>query len=184
MFARRLQRLVAAGLIAGWMGMTAQNVPAQAVANVTLAWDPSPSSNIAGYRVYSGTISQAYNNVTDAGTNTTATVSSLLVGMTYYFAVTAYDSLGLESPFSQEISYSVPVLQSSPPTVGISIVGNQALLNGTGPIGYAYEVLVSSNLFNWTSIGSVTNALSGLFQFTDSTTNAPSRFYRLRQIAP
>jgi hypothetical protein len=36
------------------------------------------------------------------------TISSLTPGATYFFAVTVYNNLGLESAFSNEIVYSVP----------------------------------------------------------------------------
>ena len=35
-------------------------------------------------------------------------MSNLLNGTTYFFAVTAYDTNGLESDFSTEISYTIP----------------------------------------------------------------------------
>ena len=45
---------------------------------------------------------------TTLGNVTTATVSSLVSGTTYYCAVTAYDSAGLDSPVSNEIVYQAP----------------------------------------------------------------------------
>ena len=77
--------------------------------SVTLAWDPSTSSSIAGYRLYEGIASRTYTNVIAVGKATTATFSALVSGATYFFAVTAYDTNGLESDFSSEISYSVPL---------------------------------------------------------------------------
>jgi hypothetical protein len=73
---------------------------------VKLLWDPSPSSSIAGYRVYYGTASGVYNAPLDAGKATMCTVSGLPVGA-YYFAVTAYDIDGQESNFSNEISATI-----------------------------------------------------------------------------
>jgi hypothetical protein len=65
--------------------------------------------DLAGYRVYVGTKSRSYGNVTPiAKTKTTATVSNLLPAMTYYFAVTAYDNAGNESVFSDEVSKAIP----------------------------------------------------------------------------
>lgn len=72
--------------------------------SVTLAWDPE--GGIAGYRVYQGTNSRAYTQAMDAGTNTQAGVTGLINGVTYFFAVTAYNSAGLESDFSTEVSYT------------------------------------------------------------------------------
>ena len=73
--------------------------------SVKLAWDPSPGTNvIANYNVYCGVVSATYTNVVAAGTNTTVSISNLVAGTTYYFAVTAVGSSGLESDYSTEVS--------------------------------------------------------------------------------
>jgi hypothetical protein len=62
------------------------------------------------------------------------------------------------------------------------------LANGAFQLGYSnlngggtYTVYASSNLFNWTPLGSPTQAAPGLFQFTDTgATNLSRRFYQLR----
>lgn len=78
---------------------------AHAASSVTLAWDAS-DPGVAGYNVYYGTGSGAYTQVVDAGNQTSATISNLSDGSTYYFAVTAYDPNGLESLPSGEVSYT------------------------------------------------------------------------------
>jgi Fibronectin type III domain len=80
---------------------------AKGAESVTLAWDSNPEPDIAGYRLYSGKTSHSYRQYVDTST-TQATVSNLVEGTTYFFAVTAFDTAGLESAFSNEISYSVP----------------------------------------------------------------------------
>src|SRR5439155_19080697 len=85
----------------------------QAARAVTLAWNPSPGANIAGYRVYYGAASRSYNNVVNAGNSTNVTINNLTAGVTYFFAATSYDTSGLESDYSTEISYTVP--SSNPP---------------------------------------------------------------------
>lgn len=76
--------------------------------SVILAWDPSTGTNVIGYNIYYGLTSQAYSVRISEGNVTNCTVSGLVPGTTYYFAATAYDSQGLESAFSNEISYTVP----------------------------------------------------------------------------
>jgi len=71
---------------------------------VTLAWTASASIDTTGYRLYYGGASSDYTNTLDAGDSTIATVPDLAAGATYFFAVTAYDGIGLESVFSDEIS--------------------------------------------------------------------------------
>src|SRR5438132_1488063 len=73
-------------------------LPVQADGSVTLAWDPSTDTNVVSYTVYYGTGSGAYANSLSAGPATTATVTGLLAGTTYFFAATAVNSTGLESP--------------------------------------------------------------------------------------
>jgi hypothetical protein len=73
-------------------------------ANVTLAWDAE--SGVAGYRLHYGTSSGSYTQSSDVGTNTTATVSNLTAGQMYYFVVTAYNSAGLESQPSDQVSFN------------------------------------------------------------------------------
>jgi hypothetical protein len=79
--------------------------------SVTLAWD-APTTNadgsvledLAGYRVYYGTISGNYSTNIDVGMDTTAQIILPNNGSTYYFATTAYDTSGNESGFSNEMS--------------------------------------------------------------------------------
>lgn len=84
--------------------------------SVTLAWDASPGPNAIGYRVYWGTASHIYWQSLDVGSQTTGTVSTLASGTNYFFAVTAYNANGVESPFSNEAVYTAPV--SPTPTPG------------------------------------------------------------------
>jgi hypothetical protein len=75
---------------------------------VNLAWDHNPEPDIAGYHVLFGVASGDYTQSIDAGPATTATISDLSPGTTYFFAVTAYNTSGVESLPSGEVSYSVP----------------------------------------------------------------------------
>ncbi len=75
--------------------------------SVTLSWDANVSTNTTGYRLYVGLASGSY-TTTDVGNTTTATVSNLTSGVTYYSVVTAYNSDGLESPPSNQVSYTAP----------------------------------------------------------------------------
>ena len=81
---------------------------------VTLAWDASPSAAVAGYRVYWGTNSRAYFGVTNAGLVLTQSVV-LPHRCRWFFAATAYDTNGLESDFSNEVSWES---KPTPPVMG------------------------------------------------------------------
>ena len=68
-----------------------------------LSWDPNTEPDLAGYKVYYGTASHSYGPPIVVGKQTTYTVTGLGIG-TYFFAVTAYDTSGNESGFSNEVS--------------------------------------------------------------------------------
>ena len=150
---------------------------------VTLAWDASASSTVAGYRLYYGMSSRTYTDVLEVGNLTSGTVSNLAPANTYYFAVTAYDVAGLESDFSGEISYEVPT-----PSALLQIAvdpAQGAKLTGKGPAGYTYSVLVSHDLSNWAPVTNLTFDASEVFEWNDSEApNDSQRFYRLQQLSP
>jgi hypothetical protein len=78
--------------------------------SVTLSWDPSPSTNVSHYWIYSGFNSGQYVDKLNAGPGTQFTVTDLIAGKTYFFAATASDINGQESiKFSNEVSYTVPL---------------------------------------------------------------------------
>lgn len=85
--------------------------------SATLAWDPNTDAGLAGYKIYYGVQCSVYTNSITVGTNTTATVSNLVEGVTYYFAATAFSKTGLESDTSNEVSYNVPVSNHAPVAV-------------------------------------------------------------------
>jgi hypothetical protein len=150
---------------------------------VTLAWDRSPDSSVTGYRIYYGAASGNYTNSVAVGNATTNVVQGLAGGVTYFFAVTAYDASGLESSFSNETSYTVP---TGLPALQLRMASNgQAVLTVQGQIGHTYEIQTSPDLKTWTAIVTAIVGASGSVDFAD--TNAASfskRFYRTRDIQP
>ena len=92
-----------------------------ATSSVALAWSPSISTDVVGYYIYYGLACREYanSNYVAGAVSTTATVTGLIQGTTYYFAATAVDSLGNQSPFSNETSYTVPIssISNTPPTL-------------------------------------------------------------------
>jgi hypothetical protein len=84
-------------------------LPAASAATVTLAWNQNPEPDIAGYKMHYGSTSGSYDYSVDVGNYTSCTVSGLDEGKTYYFAATAYNSGLLDSDYSIELAYTVPV---------------------------------------------------------------------------
>jgi hypothetical protein len=186
---RRHQPLGRAARIAGVLGgilflaLLHHPVPAPSATlpagySIALAWDRSPDTSVTGYRVHYGPASGNYTNSVAVGNVATKTVIGLTSGATYFFAVTAYDAKGVESPFSNEISFAPGVAQ-----VGIRVATNrQAVLTVKGLIGQKYDILATQNLTNWVVLGTVTLGATGATNFTDTNAaNFPRRFYRTQQ---
>ena len=96
-------------------------IPGQA-ASVLLSWnapkanaDGTSLTDLAGYKVYSGTSPGNYTSTLDVGNVVSISMGGLQDGQLYYFAVTAYDSMGLESGFSNEASVTPSLDTPIPP---------------------------------------------------------------------
>jgi hypothetical protein len=78
--------------------------------SAALAWGASASSNVVGYNVYRGTVSGGpYTQINTAlDTTTSDTDTTVAAGQTYYYVVTAVDSSGLESGYSNQTSAVIP----------------------------------------------------------------------------
>lgn len=93
--------------------------------NVSLAWDASTSANIAGYKVYVGQASRIYGTPVSIPNQTTWTVENLPTG-TFYFAVTAFNTDGYESGFSNEVFTTLgsPPDPPDPPDPSLNYIQN------------------------------------------------------------
>ena len=76
---------------------------------VLLNWSASPSTDVASYRVYRGTVSGGpYSVLTSNIKATTYTDSTVQSGSTYYYVTSAVDTAGTESIFSNEFQSVIP----------------------------------------------------------------------------
>lgn len=73
----------------------------------TLAWDPSATQGVTGYKVYYGTAPGTYTQNVDVANITAYSFKDLTYGATYYFTVSAYDASGSVSSYSNEVSKTV-----------------------------------------------------------------------------
>jgi fibronectin type 3 domain-containing protein len=178
----------------GWMGRLlalaglvalGSSHTALAASSVTLAWDPSASTNVIAYRIYYGVASGTYTNSITVTNATTVSLGGLNTGATYYCAATAIDRSGLESIPSNEIQYSPVAARPFPATLALQVTSaGKALLTGVAPAGYTYDVQTAQSLTNWTAIGSVTADANSSVRFTNAIGSSPRGFYRLRQTYP
>jgi hypothetical protein len=136
---------------------------------VVLQWDPNTDTGLAGYKVYyqadsstppfKGTgATQGPSPILIDKATTTATISGLDPAHPYYFAVTAYNTSGVESAYSNIVS--VPELV--PPTVSLTYPANNASVSGT--------VAVSANASDNVGVTKVEFYVNGALQATDTST--------------
>jgi hypothetical protein len=110
-----------------------------AKSQITFAWNPSVSAApITNYTVYWGASSGFYVYEADAGTQTNLTVTGLAPNTVYYFAVTATDQNGMESPNSSEVvCTNDPLIMPPIPSGGNIAAGTNGggTTNSTGSSG-------------------------------------------------
>lgn len=110
-------------------GMAAAMIASEAWAGTAiLSWNANTEPNLAGYRVYYGE-SRPYSQRLDVGKVRSYTVGGLLDGRTYYFVVTAYNSLNVESAYSNEVSKTIP--DATPPQLSSIAAGSLSSSSAT-----------------------------------------------------
>jgi hypothetical protein len=77
-----------------------------------LSWTHSPDTTVTGYVVSYGTASHSYSKSVNVGYVTSARISGLNLGTTYYFVVQSYNSSGVLGAASAEL-----VVGQAPPTI-------------------------------------------------------------------
>lgn len=147
--------------------VTGATMQISAAADLQLAWDTVSDSRLAYYEVHQGTASQTYvNKFTTTGT--TASVTGLSAGQTYYFAARACDQAGTAcSTFSNEVSTTIP---GTPPPLSITTA---SLPNGTAGAAYSATLAATGGTgpYSWTittgalpdglTLNSATGAIGG-----------------------
>lgn len=148
-------------------------------ASVQLQWDPNTESDLAGYRVYYKADSSAlpFDGVeavegaspVDVHNITTVTINGLDPNHSYNFAVTAYNTAGAESSYSNIVSIpetAAPVIGISSPSNGTNVAGTVSITaSATDNVGvakveyYLNGVLVGSDnsapyLYSWNTLAS------------------------------
>jgi hypothetical protein len=157
--------------------------PLQAITppgSLTLAWNPVPDPDVAGYNLYYGTASRVYTSVVQVEDTAQVTIMGLRPGVTYFLAVTTVSSSGLESDYSDEITFTLPIVV--PVLQPLALPAGQVGLAASAPPGHTYDVLATQDFALWLAIGTVTADPSGAFKFTDpDASQYPYRFYQLHE---
>ncbi|MHB8512297.1 MAG: RCC1 domain-containing protein [Actinomycetota bacterium] len=154
---------------------------------VSLSWvapASSGSSAITNYKIYRGSASGAETFLTEVGNVTGYTDTGLTNGTTYYYKVTALNSIG-ESSQSNEAS-ATPVTVPGAPTGLSAAPGNsQVVLNWTAPASNGGSAITKYNIYRGTSSGAETFyvQINPVTSFTDTgLTNGTTYYYKLTSV--
>ena len=94
------------GVLAGLTVFFFAYAASAALPGVTLSWNTDTDPTVVGYNLDYGTSSGNLDQTENVGNVTTATVSGLNTGTTYFFAVTAYNAAGVNSNYSNIVSFT------------------------------------------------------------------------------
>jgi hypothetical protein len=154
--------------------------PVQSANSVIVGWPANTDPGILGYNFYFGTSSRNYSTIIDVGNVTNTVVDNLLEGQTYYFAVTAYNIMGLESLPSPETAYPIPLVRFTSTPITVQPKGLLSI-NIAGPVGRSAVLLASTNLTTWSPISTNVFTTTNLFiKVTDSPGVTKTRFFRVK----
>lgn len=151
----------------------------QASQSVSLQWNKSSDPSVAGYMVYSGSLSGTYTTTNDVGTNITATIGGLKEGSTNYFVVTAYNSLRMESLPSNEVRFYAPGI------VKLMSAGKNKPAQLAFPIapGQTNAIEASTNLKTWVTILLTNCPTNCWITWSDPAASSNAmRFYRIHRL--
>jgi len=121
-----------------WGLLTVAAVQPAAADTLTLAWDPSTDTTVAGYAVYVSTSATAQGTAYDAGRTTSFSWPNAVAGQQYYFCVAAYWTGPVLGPCSAKIArYPNQAPTLNDPSSQSTIVGTSVSLRlvGTDPEG-------------------------------------------------
>jgi fibronectin type 3 domain-containing protein len=76
--------------------------------SVKLNWQASSSTGVTGYDVYRSTVSGGYYGLLGNSTSLAYTDTSVQSGATYYYVVTAVNSAGVQSGYSNQVQTVIP----------------------------------------------------------------------------
>ena len=115
---------------------------------VILKWNKNTEADFLRYRIYGGTSINPTNKI-DSTTGGISDTSKIITGLSnstkYYFRITAVDSAGLESGYSNEVN-ATPYSIIQPPSIA-------SFTPSSGPIGTI--VTITGNNFNTTATNNV-----------------------------
>jgi fibronectin type 3 domain-containing protein len=171
-------------------GAPALNTAAAGNASVALSWS-APASNggaaVSNYKVYRGTSAGGESLLTTLGNVTSWTDGTAANGSTYYYKVSAVNSVG-EGSSSNEMSASptAPLTAPSAPTLNTAAAGNaSAALAWSAPTSNGGAAVTNYKVYRGTSAGgeSLLTTLGNVTSWTDGTAaNGTTYYYKVSAV--
>ncbi len=166
----------------------------------TVSWEANSEPDLAGYRVHFGTVSHPFDQTVET-TGASAAVNNLEAGVTYTFAVTAYNTSGVESEYSKLVSYTPGSPRYIPPAALLNIAsrtfvhtGENVLIGGfivDGVIAKKVAVrAIGPSLANFGVVGAMSDPVlqivdsSGVPVVTNDSWNVPGEEVSAYGLAP
>jgi hypothetical protein len=163
------------------LALLLMRLPVFGLQNVNLAWTPSSDPTVVGYFVYYGSASGIYTQSISLGNVTSAVISGLQDGTTYFFVVRAYDILGLESVPSNEVSYAVPGCFLSMKNLQLKALPNAFSITTSGTTPASWMLQASRDLRTWNTLTSGTNSPANVAVVVSEN---PAMFFRMKSTTP
>ena len=136
-----------------------------------LAWNANAEANISGYIVFYGTESGNYATAVDVGNATTWSDSALTDGQPYFFVVRAYNTDGVQSDASAELSATPSAkAQLTAPVAGTALTTGAATFRWSTGSGVTKYRLSVGSTFGGTDIFNKTLAATKIKVSTLPTT--------------
>ncbi len=139
----------------------------------TLTWNANTEADLSGYKIYYGTVSRTgttpcanagYTSSINVGNVLTYTFNNLTDGVTYYFAVSAYDTSNNESACSIQQSKVIPAVDVTAPSVSITAPTAGSTVSGS-------SVAVSANASDNVGVVGVQFKIDGTNLGTEDTSS-------------
>ncbi len=155
---------------------------------VTLRWNKNTESDFLRYRIYGGTSSTPtikMDSTTGGITDTTKTIAGLANGTTYYFRITAVDSAGLESGYSNEVSAKTNALPAVPQSLTATAGNAQVTLRwnkNTEADFLCYRIYGGTSSNPTIKIDSTTGGISDTTKIIAGLANGTTYYFRITAV--
>lgn len=156
--------------------------------SIEFSWDSSPNSQTAGYKIYYNvdSLGYPYLNIVDVGTTTNYNLTNLSQNDKYYVVITAYDNLGNESWYSDEVvaqTLQKPLSPAllSPSDNSVSIVNPLTFVWSTSQNTQKYIIEISKD-YNYTNVILVDSILTDTSYTTTGLSSQTTYFWHIKAV--